>query len=423
MDQDALRLPERRVAPGRGPEQEGADRPERTRFILITHLFERRRRVLLRLHADAVGEHDGKNNAERAGDGAPMSDAFVCPSCKAPLAAWSCPACGERYPLLFDQTPLLLRGPARHVAREILRFSTPIRRSRQKIAALDQLKRRQPRRAPRLDRIQRAFEQRIALWSAWREALSTQCTLSALFNAADEGPPAAQNYGWERALDYARRDFGEEQVCVREREAVGEACAAAIGRPERLLVLGAGTGRGADDLGSACGQVCAVEKAIAMVMLRHLLTTGPLSFPVVQTRNHVTDAEQTCDVHLPRHHPPANVTFVVADAGHLPWPSAHFDAVLSCYFTDVVGLSRLLPEVTRVLAVGGRFAHVGPLGYQFDNYADRYSAEGMVQELGELGFALLDKSSFTSSHLYEPLSLSHSQFENLVYVFEKQMPR
>ena len=97
--------------------------------------------------------------------------------------------------------------------------------------------------------------------------------------------------------------------------------------------------------------------------------------------------------------------------------------MLSCYFTDVVGLSRLLPEVTRVLAVGGRFAHVGPLGYQFDNYADRYSAEGMVQELGELGFALLDKSSFTSSHLYEPLSLSHSQFENLVYVFEKQMPR
>src|SRR5438093_4389745 len=77
-------------------------------------------------------------------------------------------------------------------------------------------------------------------------------------------------------------------------------------------------------------------------------------------------------------------------------------------------------RLTRVLAVGGRFAHVGPLGYQFDNYADRYSAEGMVQELGELGFALLDKSSFTSSHLYEPLSLSHSQFENLVYVFENQ---
>ena len=145
MDQDALRLPERRVAPGRGPEQEGADRPERTRFILITHLFERRQRALLRLHADAVGEHDGKNNAERAGDGAPMSDAFVCPSCKSSLAAWSCPACKERYPLLFDQTPLLLRRPARHVAREILQFSTPIRRSRQKIAALDQLKRRQPR--------------------------------------------------------------------------------------------------------------------------------------------------------------------------------------------------------------------------------------------------------------------------------------
>src|SRR5438034_11291262 len=99
MDQDALRLPERRVARGRGPEQEGADRPERTRFILITHLFERRRRVLLRLHADAVGEHDGKKNADRAGDGAPMSDALGWPSCKAPPAAWCCPPCGDSSPL------------------------------------------------------------------------------------------------------------------------------------------------------------------------------------------------------------------------------------------------------------------------------------------------------------------------------------
>src|SRR5881409_1539102 len=102
-----------------------------------------------------------------------MIDAFVCPSCKGPLAAWACPACGERYPLLFDEIPLLLRRPARRIAREILQFSTPIRRSRQEIAALDKAKRRQPRHASRLDRIQRAFEQRIALWSTWREAPST----------------------------------------------------------------------------------------------------------------------------------------------------------------------------------------------------------------------------------------------------------
>src|SRR5437867_12550679 len=80
-------------------------------------------------------------------------------------------------------------------------------------------------------------------------------------------------------------------------------------------------------------------------------------------------------------------------------------------------------RLTRVLAVGGRFAHVGPLGYQSDNYADRYSAEGMVQELGELGFALVDTSSFASSHLYAPLSLAQSQLENLVYVADKRMTR
>jgi SAM-dependent methyltransferase len=361
-----------------------------------------------------------KNDAERAGDGAPtLGDAFVCPSCKSPLADWSCRACEERYPLLFDETPLLLRRPARHVAREILQFSTPIRRARREIADLKELKRRHPRHALRLKRIRRAFEQRIALWSAWRDALSTQCTLAALFDAADERAANA-HYGWERALDYARRDFSEEPVCVREREAISQACAKAIGRPRRLLMLGAGTGRYADDLGGACGQVCAVEKAVSMAMIRHLLMRGPLSFPVVQTRNQLTDAEQTREVHLPRHQAAANVRFVVADAAHLPWPGAHFDAVLSCYFTDVIGLSRLMPEVTRVLAAGGRFIHVGPLGYQFDDYTDRYSAEGMVRELGELGFALLDKSSFTSPHLDNPLSLSRSEVENLVYVFENQ---
>jgi SAM-dependent methyltransferase len=392
-----------------GFEQEGAG----YKFVM---------RNSIRMDVGAACKQVREFDSKRAGNGAP-SDAFVCPSCKVRLSAWSCPECGESYPLLFDQMPLLLHKPALHVARAILNFSIPIWRSKETIAALEELKSHKPRHAARLDRIQRALEQRIALWSAWRETLSTQCALSALFNAADEASPGAEHYGWERVLDYARRDFSDEHVCMRERQAIVEACAFAIGSPEQLLVLGAGTGRGADDLGGACGRVYAVEKAIPMAMIRHLQTRGPMSFPVLQTRNHLKEAEHTFDVHLPLHHSKANVTFVIADAEHLPWANAHFDAVLSCYFTDVLGLSRLLPEVTRVLAPGGRFAHVGPLGYQFDDYADRYSAEGMVQEVVEQGFALLDKSSFTSSHLYEPLSLTHSQVENLVYVFEKQLSK
>jgi len=48
---------------------------------------------------------------------------------------------------------------------------------------------------------------------------------------------------------------------------------------------------------------------------------------------------------------------------------------LPCYNAQAEENSYPDPDIKRcsyfAYPVGGRFAHVGPLGYQFDNYADR----------------------------------------------------
>jgi SAM-dependent methyltransferase len=71
--------------------------------------------------------------------------------------------------------------------------------------------------------------------------------------------------------------------------------------------------------------------------------------------------------------------------------------VVSIFFTDVIPLSKLLPEVRRVLRPGGRFISVGPLHYHFTDRAEwltqeevRYVFESVHEMAFESGDAVLE---------------------------------
>jgi ubiquinone/menaquinone biosynthesis C-methylase UbiE len=86
-----------------------------------------------------------------------------------------------------------------------------------------------------------------------------------------------------------------------------------------------------------------------------------------------------------------NVAYVIADARALPIPDASLGAVVSIFFTDVVPLSKLLPEVRRVLRPGGRFISVGPLCYHFTD-----KAEWLTQEETRFVFKNIHGMAFES---------------------------
>ena len=85
----------------------------------------------------------------------------------------------------------------------------------------------------------------------------------------------------------------------------------------------------------------------------------------------------------------STIDYVIADALSLPIPDASLEAVVSIFFTDVIPLSRLLPEVRRVLRPGGRFISVGPLVYHFEDKAEWLTQEEMrfvIQSRHEMAF-------------------------------------
>jgi ubiquinone/menaquinone biosynthesis C-methylase UbiE len=85
----------------------------------------------------------------------------------------------------------------------------------------------------------------------------------------------------------------------------------------------------------------------------------------------------------------STIDYVIADALLLPIPDASLEAVVSIFFTDVIPLSRLLPEVRRVLRPGGRFISVGPLVYHFEDKAEWLTQEEMrfvIRSMHEMTF-------------------------------------
>ena len=193
---------------------------------------------------------------------------------------------------------------------------------------------------------------------------------------------------------------------------------------DRALVLGAGTGRLLCDLDAALGNAVGIDLSFAnAAIFARLCATGRAEACQLLSGNFLRSGEECQWIDARRSRAGGRPGFVVGDACHLPFVADLFDVTVSPYFTDLVPLSRLLPEVRRVLRPGGHFVHFGPLGYAFPGEQEYYAIDELPQAFAAHGFEITAQSFVTNSYFANARRLNRLAFDNLLLVARLEVGR
>jgi len=215
-----------------------------------------------------------------------------------------------------------------------------------------------------------------------------------------EGDTSALFTDWSLSPE-AEREI--ETVCALAREMAGPPPASLDGR---ALFLGAGVGRHAVELGRAFRSALAIDLSVDRMWLFNQVLHRPLEFAAFEDGAPLIRDGLT---RLVRTEPPpavAGLRLAVADARRLPVSDASVSHVFSIYFTDMIPLAELLPEVARVLAPDGTFVHVGPLHYAFRDAAWRLAPDELPEAFRQFGFEIQGQRE-------QSLELGHSSASGL----------
>jgi carnosine N-methyltransferase len=323
--------------------------------------------------------------------------------------------------------PVLTPAPRQHLARQSLalaRDQEALRKRKDRALASANAA---PELAAELKRQAAALHENERLLGLLRSRLTPSVGTEDLLDAAhligSMAPGPDYGASVDGVLQYLRRDWGREPQSEREVRALStaarDALRAAKLRSRPVVVLGAGVGRVSHMLAADHADVIAIEHSVAMTLAHELLLEGPLTFNVVRRDNLRFGSAPVTSVTCRSVAQPRSLSWLIADACACPLASGSAGAVVSCYFSDVVRPSLWVPEVSRILAKGGVFVHVGPLGFHFEEAHEKRSADQFVELLGYHGLRVRRRSSVRSTHLVDPDLCVRMLIENLVVVAEK----
>ncbi|RYH11509.1 methyltransferase domain-containing protein [Tropicimonas sp. IMCC6043] len=345
-----------------------------------------------------------------------MHSDLACPTCRVPLtrtadgASLACSACDTGYPIVSGRLPILVPDPLRHVTAErqvLAGFADQHEEGARGYAALAG---RGSLRAETMRGISHALAGNAALLRDLAGTLPEVETEPFAYQV----PPGAD------LLNALLRDWGGSASAEAEIAATFEAVTGAFGTetPGRCLLLGAGTGRLLCALAENLPEIVGVDLSLGMALLYdRLCETGRIGFhhPMVGNFRRAEDEIRRLEA---RHAlAPRRPAYLVADAARLPFTDGQFDTVLSPYFTDLMPLSRLLPEMRRILRPCGRFLHFGPLGYAFSpGEEEYYAADQLPDAFAQFGFRMGPQRHVETSYLADPRRLNRLGFDNLLFV-------
>ncbi len=339
-----------------------------------------------------------------------LDPAPVCPVCGQPLTdglELVCADCDLSYPVLAGSLPLLVSDPATYLTGERALLEQLSSQNRQVAEAYRGRARAGGPRAEVLRSVAMGLDHNAALWDRIHALLPARGTAVRSYT-----PPPASDL-----LGHLRRDWSGAAEAEREVGVILAAVGEALERHpvERLLVLGAGAGRILACLAERYPFVTGLDLSCAMGLAFTIMSEeGALSaYNLIHGNFHRAadecerfTAQRTLSSGQPR--------YIIADAGRIPFGEAVFDAVCAIYFTDLVPLSRLLPEIHRVLGKHGRFIHFGPLGYAFDDVGEYYAVDQLSDVLASHGFSTCEPRYVHNTYFANANRLNDYAFDNLV---------
>ncbi len=92
----------------------------------------------------------------------------------------------------------------------------------------------------------------------------------------------------------------------------------------------------------------------------------------------------------------------------------------SIYFTDVLPLKILIPELKRVLQPNGLFFHFGPLHYHFNEIEEMLTAEEIKDAFKAEGFEIITEDLEDLTHHHSEVSLSVKKYYNWIFAVRKK---
>jgi SAM-dependent methyltransferase len=319
---------------------------------------------------------------------------FVCPRCSTPLAAspdvsasMAC-TCGAAYPVFAGGVPVLvddaraLLGAARHrYAREAALLSGALH-------GFGELG-KQGVRPEAMARLRAGVTLNRDALARWVAAIDVH-TGGPIGPAPPEDRRTLKISGIFRHLvtDWGWRERSEAMIA---------ATAAAVrrrldGATERGLAvcLGAGAGRLAWELCADVEHVVSIDLEAAFGVTAGWLRAGDVTVcdPLEANARHVADLCPEVPLRMPAapgFHP------CVADAMRPPVGEGTASLVVSAFFSDVVAFPRLLALARRLLRPGGRFVHLGPLGYFAYEPAEMWTADEVREHVPSFGFRFDDE--------------------------------
>ena len=346
-----------------------------------------------------------------------------------------CSRCDEAYPLVGGALPVLVPAPREFVARAWLHYARFAKQQVDELHKLSDAAATQLLRLPILSAFQEATRRNLVHVRALQDALHPHVAVESLSAAADEATREDDGGSYFTSLSYLQRDWagtpeGEAEIAAL-RAPLFEAVLTACEDRTAALVLGAGTGRLAWELCALFDRVVATDISLGMVHQLHRVLRDDLEFFELNTRNlrvaldavrrHVASVDGVTPA-AGTGRPRGSLSYLVGDAQAVPLPASAVSAVVSVYFTDVLPLRKLLPEVKRVLRPGGCFVHVGPLEYHFLDLRDSLAVDEVRAAFEHNGFTTIHEAWVRTPHLRSSVSMSTRIFDNWLFVARLDAP-
>jgi SAM-dependent methyltransferase/uncharacterized protein YbaR (Trm112 family) len=345
-----------------------------------------------------------------------------CPRCEGALAgqaALECAGCGTRFPVV-DGMPWLLPEPVQALAawRGRLHAMTAHlkRQSAAYRAALTPDVTRSSTRN-RLKLLAMACSDHARRLQALLAPLDSEAEAASAATYAALAPAVAGSQGLASYYANVHRDWCWGEA---ENRAASDAVQQALGttRPQRMLVLGSGSGRLAYDLHAALQPSATVAldiNPLLMAVARRMYAGERVElyeFPVAprDLASHALLRTLAAPARAA-----AGLQLVFGDAKQPPFAPGTFDVVLTPWLVDIVDidLSRLAATVNALLAPGGRWVCTGTLFFQQADAAHAYSSEEVVEIVAAAGFDAPELVASQQPYLDSPAS-RHARVEEVV---------